>query len=62
MFKNDSLWTRDQENMVDVAESHIPSQWVSVVSSRHNVVKHYHETKFWTNLNIMQKKKKKKKK
>ena len=24
-------WVRDKENMVDVAKSHIPSQWVSEV-------------------------------
>ena len=40
MGQNGSQWVRDQENMVDGAKSHIPSRWVSLVSSRQHVAEH----------------------
>ena len=43
--KNSCRWLKDQENMVDVAKSHIPSQWPSSMSSWNHVIKHCHDTK-----------------
>ena len=43
--KNGCRWVRDQGNMVDVAKSHIQSQWVSTVSSKQHVSEYCHHAK-----------------
>ena len=45
-WKNGSQWVRDQ-NMLDVAKSHKPSQWASTVSSWLNIVMKQNYDQSW---------------
>ena len=49
---NNFRWIWDRKNMMDLAKSHIPTQWIAAETSLQHVAEHYHPSKMWPSIII----------